>query len=241
MQKPIVSVIASAIKTQYWAEFYAMLCAKNSIPFEIVFVGDVRPNFNLPENFIYIYNEASPIQCYETACRNAKGEFVWTLPDDLIIQPGTLDILYQYIKRLWNEKAILSPRYSGSTDSPAMDNLFCFDIDYRFPPIVVNMFMRKKVWQELGGFDKRFITLYAELDLQLRAWWDGGHPFIIPGEQYVIKERNQTTHRLTDSVLHLVESRGFLDSLWKNSDGSYSRNRLEAVQPFTDDEIPIIR
>ena len=53
MEKPLVSLCASANRVKWWQRFYDS-CKGNTIPWEIVFVGNVKPTFTLPDNFKFI-------------------------------------------------------------------------------------------------------------------------------------------------------------------------------------------
>ena len=243
MQKPVVSIIAPAINIEYWQELYTMLCAGNSIPFEIVYCGYNRPNFALPENFIYIHSEAKPPQCFETVWRNAIGEFLFIVTDDLVVPPGTIDTLYVYMMRMQNERAIVSARFSDRLEGPAQDNLFCFDLaNPRSPVLGCATMTRRKVWEELGGLDRRFNLLWSDTDMQMRILEAGGHPFIMPSENHIVRERPHIRPRLIgDLKKGKPLDKVLLESLWINSDGSTSKNRLDALQPYVANEIPIVR
>jgi len=242
MIEPVISIVAPAIRPFLWQELYAMLCAENNVPFEIVYCGNVRPEFELPENFIHIFNESKPPLCYETAWRNAKGEFLLIIPDDVIVPPRTVDVMYSYMQRMQNEKAIISARFSDKLGGPPLDSHFCFDMENPKSPVLGCATMtRRKVWEELGGFDRRFELMWADTDLQMRILEASGHPFVVPSENYIIRERIHVYSRLADLTKGPLSDRILLDSLWKNSDGSTSETRLEPVQPYTKDEINIIR
>ena len=141
MEKPIISLIASAIRVHLWPELYTMLCNKNNVKFEIIFVGplDVEywqelcatfPAYSSMENFHFIHSDAKPVQCVEIACRNAIGEFVMLIADDLLFYPETLNAMYDYAMRIWDEKTIVSIRFSDKTEGPPMDNLSSINIAF---------------------------------------------------------------------------------------------------------------
>ena len=252
MEKPVISIISSAIKVQYWMEFYTSInntpdpntpsypgAPKYDIPFEFVFVGNVRPSFALPENFHFIYSEAKPIQCFEIACRNAKGDYVMTAMDDLMFSPGFLPVMYSYMRRMWNDKAIIMSRFSDYMEGPPRELLMYFALDNPLSPVIgVCTIIKKSVWEELGGYDRRFNDIYADNDLHLRIYQAGGYPFITPTA--VVRERPHATQE-ERLVYRGCPDRVLLDSLWRNPDGSMRRTRVDAVQPFSPEEIPIVR
>ena len=238
MNGPIISVIGTAIKTQYWLEFHSILSDGNDIPFEIVFVGNVRPSFSLPENFIYIYSEAEPMQCMEIACRNSKGEYVMITADDLLLPPMMLNTMYSFVRRMLNDKTVVMARFADTIDGSPCDQLSVFDTRNPDSPIVgVNTIIKRSVWQALGGLDRRFLGINGGVDIQMRVYEAGGHPFIVPN--CLTREKPHSDVRLIDK--YVDPDFKTLYSFWVLPDGSTSRKRLDSVQPYLDHEIPIVR
>jgi len=245
MSNPIISVISSAIRIQYWLEMYDKFTQHNKIPFEMVFVGSVRPTFSLPPNFIHIYSEDSVVKCFETACRNAKGEYVFMTADDYLHEPfSALDIMYGYAIRL-DDKAVVMARYAEHNCDPN-DSVLTFMIRLPLSPITGSCtLIKRSVWQELGGLDRRFHSFRADTDLHMRIYEAGGHPFIVPN--CVTRERqhleDQGQLRLTVREKDVFEiDQGKIQLLWLNQDNTIiSRKRSAEVTPFSDEEISIIR
>jgi hypothetical protein len=81
MEKPYISLFASAARPKFWMRLYNSLL-KNKIPFEICFVGPNAPDFTLPDNFHFQKSNCKPSQCYEAARLMCQGEIVgWTADD----------------------------------------------------------------------------------------------------------------------------------------------------------------
>jgi len=243
MEKPIISIIAPAIRPQLWLEFYKMCCNGNIIPFEIVFVGPNLPSFKLPENFFFIHSNVKPPQCFEIACRNAKSEYVLIFTDDLIIPSGTIDLMYSYMIRMWNEKAIIGARFSDNPNPGTPDYDMFFDLNSVCSAVVAcAVLIKKSVWEEVGGVDRRFNRLWSDTDLQMRIIAAGGFSFVVPSEKHIVRERRHDYPRLIqDPSKGKMEDRSFIDSLWINPDGSPKSERLDPVQSYLDSEIPIVR
>ena len=239
MTEPIMSMISSAVRTEYWEELYYSIDDENTIPFEMVFVGNVRPDFDLPDNFIYIYSEAKPIQCFEIACRNAKGKYVMTTQDDLTFPPWSLFNLYKYVLRMRDpDRVMVTPRYHDKLTGEINPNFMFFSCTDRHAPIIgIGTVMSRQLWRDLGGLDRRFHSLFADLDLQLRMYQVGVHPFIAP--DVVIRERPHDKYPRLVSIDH--SDRQILDSFWMCPGNVTSKERLVSVESFTEDEIPIVR
>ena len=238
MSEPLVSIISTAIRTQYWLEMYKNVAETNTIPYEFVFVGNVKPTFPLPPNFFYIYSEAKPQQCLEIACRNAKGKYVMTVQDDLVLSSGIVNNLYAYMIRMPSDNALVMARFSDDLNVMAKDGLQFFIIDNPFSPIIgITTLIKREFWLGLGGFDQRFNQIYADNDLHLRMYQHGSFPFIVP--TCFSQERPHDAYpRL---VVKDHPDRLFLNSLWITPQGVMSKTRLSPVLPYHPNDIPITR
>lgn len=229
-EKPIISVVAAAVRPQFWMELYDSLTCANQVPFELVFCGNKRPDFELPENFHFIYSEVKPAQCWEIASRHAIGEYIMHIADDFLYSEGTLNWLYFWARRLKDRRVIVSCRYKNN--GIIQDEALCFNTSNPDSPIALNHgLMRRDTWEEIGGIDRRFISLYWDLDIFMRIYKIGGFPFISPNS--IAEERSGND--LLGGYLPI--DRELLDSFWITADGSYSETRLAPVEPFDDKDI----
>jgi len=80
--KPIISLLASAHRTDLWLDWYKSI-GDNQISFEVIFVGPNKPDFQLPDNFYFIESHVKPPQCWEIAARRAEGKYLLFLGDDV--------------------------------------------------------------------------------------------------------------------------------------------------------------
>ena len=251
MEKPIISLVASAIRTQHWLDLYEKLSTDNTIPFEIVFVGHMYPDFVLPENFIYIYSEAEAIECYETAYRNSKGEYVSFFADDIVPSSHFLNEMCAYLRRMWNDKVVLLPRLAFEYDpdardgkcTPPLDSCMVAQLNNPEAPVVGACFtIKRSLWKELGGLDRRFTHIWSDLDMQLRIYEAGGCPFVSPTT--IVWERAHTEHPRLSVKAGAGEDNmdvNFFNKCWLDENRILLKKRLIEFQPFTDDEIPIVR
>ena len=170
-----ISLVASAIRPQVWKSFFDSLKG-NHYPIEVVFVGDVRPDFELPPFVNYIYATVKPSQCYEIGFIAAKGELVGWTADDAVyshVNNNNLDILYDFYKSFNNRNIVVGQR-------PIEDNRDVFKNHYLFgkhpetPYMLPFGFMDRELFHELGGYDKRFVCGQAENDMVMRVYEIGG-------------------------------------------------------------------
>lgn len=238
MTNPTLSVIATAIHTEFWQKVYTDLNVGNTIPFEIVFVGNVRPTFSLPPNFIHIYSDAKPAQCLEIAARNAHGDYCMITADDVEVPHRMLNDMFYFLIRMFSDKAIVSARFADTANGPPVDKLLVLDTrNPKSPVLGVNTIIKRSVWKEMGGLDRRFFAFKADLDLQMRIYEAGGYLFLVP--DCVAREKPRPGPRLVDT--YSKHDSEILYSFWVNPDGSTSRKRLKDFHPYGEDEIPIVR
>tara|TARA_S200000501_G_scaffold326705_1_gene325427 strand:- start:665 stop:1462 length:798 start_codon:yes stop_codon:yes gene_type:complete len=93
-----VFLVGPAIKTEFWLEFYQSASNSKNCDIEIIFVGHNLPDFNLPENFHFIYSNKTPTECailaYEKAYRLGKeSDFVQNTADDVLYSENHFDRL----------------------------------------------------------------------------------------------------------------------------------------------------
>ena len=66
-KKPLVTIIATAYRTDNWINLYNSFGKPSLVNLEFVFVGPNEPNYELPENFRFIQSDVKPTQCIEIA------------------------------------------------------------------------------------------------------------------------------------------------------------------------------
>jgi len=182
-----ISLVASANRPEWWIRFMNSLKG-NTIPIEVVFVGNVKPTFDLSHypNLKYIYATVKPAQCYEIAFRNATGELLAWTADDAdynareLNAPNSLDIAYEAWTNLdskfGNDKKsiiAMNPCEDGGFPQLKFHRLFggWEETPTMAPFAVIN---RDYFVNKLGGYDRRFISGQSENDVIMRIYEDGG-------------------------------------------------------------------
>ena len=171
--KPVISLFSSAVRPDLWMRLYKSL-KKNDVPFEVIFVGDNPPKFKLPENCHFIYSETKPVQCVEIAARYATSEYIMPFADDCVFSPHALDNLLRAFKELNDEKIILSCRYVLFGKDIAEESARYWVREPNSPIMPAAGLMTKKMWKELGGIDRSFMSMFWDLDLAMRMYEIGG-------------------------------------------------------------------
>ena len=233
-----ISLCASSIRPHLWKEFMDSLKG-NEIDYEVIFAGDVQPQFDLSKypQIRYIYTPVKPAQAYECCFRQAKGELIsWTC-DEAIYNPKALDNIYKFHKSQPELKLIsgftvfenngesisetsTGHRLSGP-DSPRM---MCFGV------------MDRLYFRSLGGYDKYFITGQAENYICMRVYEEGGTCKLC--SDAVVTVDHTKAHKDSDSKFRkwYPESRKRLEELYF-IDGVWCSTLCKPFVPFDDEKI----
>jgi hypothetical protein len=211
------AVIAPAIKTQHWQQVYKNFC-KSRVPFHFVFVGHVRPDFPLPENFTYIYCNYNAAECTEIAYRFAynnilDAEYIINIADDIDTPEFFLDKLIafyqQKVKESNNEFVFVSPMLLGHLNQENLMSLYNGG-PVLLGPTLTTIENSKKV----GGLDRRFKAIYWDCDRHLRAHQMGAEVLFATQEEVPpVKEIEYFPNAGLWNKYHRVD-KVFLDELW---------------------------
>lgn len=220
-----ISLCASAIRVKDWQTFYKST-QQNSCKVEVVFVGDVVPDFDLPENFKFIYAPVKPAQCWEAAIRKSSGRYVSITADDAEYIAGSLDVMVNFMDSRFNDKIV------GTFQT--IENGFLITSDHKFKDKIMAPFFvfKRSYYDYIGGADKRFIGGMFENDIIMRVYEDGGSVEICK-EAFVsvdhLKKHNATSPQCE---FHFNYSFPLLESLWVDVN-----KRTDELQPFDDRDL----
>lgn len=126
------------------------------------------------------------------AAKIAKGKYLLFLNNDTVVTP---DFISEMIKVVENDKKIgicqsLLLKPDGSIDSSG-DFIDKLGVVYNSKTKIddmreissargASMLIRKKVFDELGGFDEKFFVSFEDVDLGWRTWIIGYHVMLVP-------------------------------------------------------------
>ena len=168
---PKISLYASAARPQNWGKLYESI-RFNDCSFEIVFVGPNKPKKILPPEFKFIQSYTKPAQCAEIAARNSTGEFLLHCVDDLEFKDSNaLDKLVQEYEKLSAKQVglILSPKLMREGKPFPESGYKLYPESDDCPPIPISLFVKRSLFNSLGGYDINFIASFADTDLAFRA------------------------------------------------------------------------
>jgi hypothetical protein len=174
------SLIAPSIRPNLWKQFYNSI--KNTkIVYEVIFVGPISPKEKLPENFRWITTNVKPSQCTHIGFLEAKGEIVSLTADDAVyFSPNgksALDNMYEFMENfstIHNKKKIaygfrmFEDQFCGES---SRNHYLVSPSSSDTTPILLFPFFAiyRELYEEMEGYDNRFICGQAENDFLLRV------------------------------------------------------------------------
>jgi hypothetical protein len=235
-ERPYFSLFGPAIRPQYYEDNYNNISNGNNIPFEIVFVGNVPPRRIMPDNFRYIYSEASPAQCWDIAARETNGVLMISSGDDIKYSKNFLNRAYYYTTIFDLDKTLISFRYryqwGPNYNGLAIDEGGFFKFgEPGFSVLGASGIFRKDLWIKLGGLDNRFFGSFADIDITFRHFYELGMNFFIPPDCFIIEIPKDRGEKRGSNLIARSDPISLLDSLWIK-DGVFSKKRVLDVRSF---------
>jgi len=235
--KPIFSIIAPSVRSSFKG-FYDNI-KTDKLPFEIIWVGPHEPAERLPDNFRHIKTDVKPTQCMEIAAREATGEYLITGYDDLMFNEHYLEMMYWYLLRFNMDKVLFLNRFQIGRG--VFEYCAFWSPPHNIPLTMAVFMIKRSLWNEMGGIDKRYDTIFWDVDFQLRCYERGMSPFIVP--ECLATEWDASS--MTDGKPRMTErpsakaQQDFTTSLWIPDGLTFTGKRSSPVQSFSDNDIMI--
>lgn len=232
-KKPLVSIICSAVRPKNWMSIYKSCYPTSLVDLEFVFVGPNTPDYALPDNFQFIHSNVKPSQCIEIASRNIRGDFIMIVADDCILQgEKPIDTLYKKFLTYKNDKIIVSCIYV--MDGKIMQPETLLKNDLSAPKLPIAALMKSSIYRQLGGLDKNFIAVMADLDLYFRFYSIGGD--VVFSNIHLSEDRIVASAGISLCIDYHDKDKNYLLSAWVKN-GKHQSNRLKKFEPFEDKDI----
>lgn len=221
----MISIFFTSVRPQLWKRQCANYLAATSRPFEVVITSPCDRLETLP-NVRVIKTPVKPAQALEVAARNCFGDLIVGSTDDLIFEPGALDLMAEACEK--NPNVLSSARYHvGNRDE------FCYHKGgaVGVPGLTpLCPMMQSDVWMAAGGTDPCFCSSYGYDDLVVRLQMAGMETVIVP--KRIVELREQSDLWNTSGNVDLEIIRG----LW--CDGkTFTGKRAKPPGSYTDDTI----
>lgn len=228
-----ISICASALRPKNWKKCYDSLLS-NIIEWELIFVGPNSPDFEA-KNFIYIQSNTKPSQCYQCAFNQAKGELIHWSADDTTYPNNALDNIYNFYKSFNDNKIVVA--FRTIEDGRDITEVHRFrGRDNNSPRMAPFGVVNRELFNQLGGYDARFICGQSENDVVMRFLEIGGRVEISNVPVYA---NHQENHHASGTVFRsgfYVEDRKVLENLWIKNNVIQSK-RLDKVESFVEKDI----
>lgn len=227
------SIIAPAIRAERYRSFCDSIERSNSVSYEVIFAGFNPPIEDMPDNFTYIVTQVNPAWALEVAARHAVGEYLVFVSDDSVFSKGYFDKIDYYVNKIAMKNAVVGGRFKV-LNGEFRDHLLTCDADRSTSPVaLIAPAFKREIWKKLGGIDSRFIYGLCDLDILMRFYEYGYHPFVMP-DAYVDEDLTDADKGASVSTIEF--GRKLINKFWVK-DGVYSNKRLLPVLPITDDSI----
>lgn len=184
---------ASAIRPNLWEGLLNSL-KDNELKYEVIFVGDVRPQFDISKypEMKYIYATVKPAQCYSIAFNNSEGHLLSWFADDCVYSPKAVDIMYNFFKSFNTDKLVTA--FRTIEDGKDITEVHRFrGRDMSSPRMAPFGVVDRKLFHSLGGYDKRFLCGQSENDVVMRVLEIGGRVEVCPNASAIVA--HQEAHR----------------------------------------------
>lgn len=174
----VMSFIASSVRPHLWAACFESL-AGNSMPFEVIFAGNVdeetvKPFLVKYPFFRYIRTgNIKPAQCYEATRRAAQGEYTIWIADDCEFSKEFVKEVSSAANALPNN-SILSVKTNENGLHNNLDDHRFFERNRNTPLMAPLGVINTELLNQMGGFDYRYICGQYENDVSMRIWAMGG-------------------------------------------------------------------
>jgi hypothetical protein len=236
--KPVVALVASAIRPHLWMQMREYLMETNETPFVMIFCGHIEPEYELPENIVHIYCEMDAAACVEVAYRHAYThpniKYIMNVTDDCTLCPNMIDRPVEDMKDYGEEDIALGP---GFAPGPGVEPvpLIYHNHDPNSPQLMVFALMKVSTSKKIGGIDKRFDGIYWDCDRIMRLYELGGNTRVY--DDMHIEELIRTGKSLCSKYFR--SDRKILNSFWTidRIGGPCSKKRMEPVVPYEDEEL----
>jgi hypothetical protein len=183
--KPQVTIVAPAIRTDWWLELYEAIQSSNDTKLKFIFIGHIRPNYKLPDNFTYVYCDETPSYCTELAFRMTDTEYVMNIADDYDPRPEHMSrhivdkCLEEHIRvtNLGVEHFFVGPSFKLGPEkefSKAIPLLYDNN-DHTSPVLTISPLTKTSTNRAIGGICSSFYGMYWDTDINMRLYNMGGH------------------------------------------------------------------
>jgi len=214
----MISFFATANRPHLWENLYKNLISScGGLEFEVVFCGDKKPEFDLPNNFKFIYSEVKPAQCSYIAYLHSQGDILYGIGDDLSFNKNGVRNMYKHAKKC-KKNYIISAKYRRFNKKMRHTFWGSRDKTKKQPTMACGIFATRKLWEKILPIDKNFVALYWDCDLMMKSYSLGGGVYLckdaIVQEITKMRDLNRLSGRLSSAGAMPLRDRMLFYSYW---------------------------
>lgn len=163
--KTDISAYMTSIRPYRWMKIHEMI-SKTGLSFEIVIVGPIEADFELPPEIKFYKSDLKPSQCQHTAGMLCQSDKMLQIVDDVDYEDGGIKSMYD---KIVNNDNVMSTchYYLNNKDCTLEQNIAGLNIPH-LPLLPVCGMFHRQAFLDAGGIDKRFVGVMGELDLYMR-------------------------------------------------------------------------
>jgi hypothetical protein len=194
------------------------MLSKTELPFEIIIVGPIEADFELPKEIKFYKSVLKPSQCQHTAGILCNSDKMLQIVDDIEYQDGAIKAMYE---ELVKSDSVMSTchYYWNGQDYTRFQNTAGQELDH-LPLLPVCGMFHLKAFLDAKGIDKRFLGVMGELDLYMRMRLLGYRTVFV---DFICNENTQFQNKDQSSLCSKFwpVDRPMLIDLWSTSGHFY--------------------
>jgi hypothetical protein len=160
-----ISAYMTSIRPYRWMKIHEML-SKTGLSFEIVIVGPIEADFELPPEIKFYKSNLKPSQCQHTAGMLCQSDKMLQIVDDINYEDGGIKSMYDTLVK-YDDAMSTCRYYLNNEDFSLKQNIAGLVIPY-LPLLPVCGMFHRQAFLDAGGIDRRFLGVMGELDLYMR-------------------------------------------------------------------------
>jgi len=234
-----VSLYTPTNRPYLWLQFCNNIVT--DLTYEIIFVGDVHLSaldaMLLPECVTFIDTSVKLSQCAYIGAKRCGGDVIIQVCDDLVIYPYVLDKMYETYLKENDYKCMVYPKFGKGDNGPNHD-----DTESTMGPIDfgIGAMMSKRVFDEVGSFDRRYFnnTYDADLQFHIRSEKIGGR-HVWRDDVYMWEEKSLAPGGMYGGSWYKyggIYDVRFLESQWYTPEKTLKPESTTPLEPFEDND-----
>jgi len=233
MKKIDISAYMTSIRPYRWMRIHEIL-SKTNLNFEIVVVGPIEADFELPPEIKFFKSDLKPSQCQHTSAFLCNGEMLLQIVDDIDYQDGAIEAMYHVVKNDPSSMATCHYHQDVSIDYTQYQNI-AGQISNYLPLLPVCGIYPREAYRKVGGIDRRFMGVMGELDLYMRLSLAGYKTVFV---DYICNENTEFQKREDSSLCSKFwgVDRPVIINLWSENN-QFCLTRNDEVRQYSESDL----